>query len=205
VSCRCRYVTSLAGCRSAFRSEPLSWSKAEQLPRMAKMMSNCGYFPDLSCCRVAAASISAAIQPGSFATGVPVTAKTPRPGGRRGRKKYLTSAEQPSGNVVNDRRRAKPPSPSPSITRRRTPAALAVGVHLFGAALKHECRTPYRSGTAAFIPGRPPDRRGGPLRPGRKSQGWRRYRWRIGRVSSARPRHRKRRGRARSPRRRDRG
>jgi hypothetical protein len=29
------------------------------------------------------------------------------------------------------RRRAKPPSPSPSITRRRTPAVLAAGVHLF--------------------------------------------------------------------------
>jgi hypothetical protein len=29
------------------------------------------------------------------------------------------------------KRRAKPPSPSPSITRRRTPAALAVGVHPF--------------------------------------------------------------------------
>src|SRR5262249_36141509 len=29
------------------------------------------------------------------------------------------------------KRRAKPPSPSPSITRRRTPAGLAVGVHSF--------------------------------------------------------------------------
>src|SRR6266567_323202 len=33
------------------------------------------------------------------------------------------------------RRRAKPPSPSPSITRRRTPAAFAAGVPLLGGQL----------------------------------------------------------------------
>jgi hypothetical protein len=32
--------------------------------------------------------------------------------------------------VVEIRRRAKPPSPSPSITRRRTPAVLTAGVPL---------------------------------------------------------------------------
>ncbi len=35
------------------------------------------------------------------------------------------------GSPLIVRRRAKPPSPSPSITRCRTPAAFAVGVHLF--------------------------------------------------------------------------
>jgi len=46
-------------------------------------------------------------------------------------KKHLPGAEQPLGTTVDVKRRAKPPSPSPSITRRRTPAALAVGVHPF--------------------------------------------------------------------------
>jgi hypothetical protein len=37
----------------------------------------------------------------------------------------------PSTLPLTGTRRVKPPSPSPSITRRRTPAALAVGVHSF--------------------------------------------------------------------------
>ena len=37
----------------------------------------------------------------------------------------------PSALSLTVTRRVRPPSPSPSITRRRTPAALAVGVHSF--------------------------------------------------------------------------
>ncbi len=45
-------------------------------------------------------------------------------------KKTPMRAEQPFGTIVNSRA-GWPPSPSPSITRRGTPAALAVGVHSF--------------------------------------------------------------------------
>ncbi len=44
---------------------------------------------------------------------------------------YRPTRNPPPGPPLVPRRRAKPPSPSPSITRRRTPAALAVGVPLF--------------------------------------------------------------------------
>ena len=46
-------------------------------------------------------------------------------------KKHLRGRNNPSALSLTVTRRAKPPSPSPSITRRRTPAALAVGVHSF--------------------------------------------------------------------------
>ena len=46
---------------------------------------------------------------------------------------FAWRGNQPSTPPLMVRRRAKPPSPSPSITRRRTPAVLAAGVHLFGA------------------------------------------------------------------------
>jgi hypothetical protein len=46
-------------------------------------------------------------------------------------KNYLPGAEQPFATIVDGRAPGEPPSPSPSITRRRTPAALAVGVHPF--------------------------------------------------------------------------
>jgi hypothetical protein len=42
-----------------------------------------------------------------------------------------TRAEQPFGTIVDASAGRSPPVPSPSITRRRTPAALAVGVHSF--------------------------------------------------------------------------
>ncbi len=51
--------------------------------------------------------------------------------GNLGAKKAPTGAEQPFGTIVDGRAPGEPPSPSPSITRRRTPAALAVGVHSF--------------------------------------------------------------------------
>ena len=41
--------------------------------------------------------------------------------------------EQSFDTVVDGQSPSEPPSPSPSITRRRTPAALAVGVHPFKA------------------------------------------------------------------------
>ena len=45
--------------------------------------------------------------------------------------KKLCEVPEPPGNTgIDHRRRAKPPSPSPSITRRRTPAVLAAGVPL---------------------------------------------------------------------------
>ena len=40
-------------------------------------------------------------------------------------------AEQPLGTIVDGHAPGEAPSPSPSITRRRTPAALAVGVRPF--------------------------------------------------------------------------
>jgi hypothetical protein len=40
-------------------------------------------------------------------------------------------SEQPFDIIVDGHAPGEPPSPSPSITRRRTPAALAVGVHPF--------------------------------------------------------------------------
>jgi hypothetical protein len=46
-------------------------------------------------------------------------------------KKTPTGAEQPFDTVVDGHAPGEAPSPSPSITRRRTPAALAVGVHSF--------------------------------------------------------------------------
>jgi hypothetical protein len=46
-------------------------------------------------------------------------------------KKPSTGAEQPFDTSVDGHAPVEPPSPSPSITRRRTPAALAVGVHYF--------------------------------------------------------------------------
>ncbi len=50
----------------------------------------------------------------------------------RGNKKICSPPRnKASEDTLSVRRRAKPPSPSPSITRRRTPAALAVGVLLF--------------------------------------------------------------------------
>lgn len=55
------------------------------------------------------------------------------------------------------RRRAKPPSPSPSITRRRTPAALATGVHPFLTMLERRSLSSavsaLRAGTTARIGG----------------------------------------------------
>jgi hypothetical protein len=45
--------------------------------------------------------------------------------------KILAGAEQPFATIVDGHAPGEPPSPSPSITRRRTPAALAVGVHPF--------------------------------------------------------------------------
>src|SRR6202035_5177693 len=53
------------------------------------------------------------------------------PPGRR-RKKICGAPEPPGNTGIDHRRRAKPPSPSPSITRRRTPAVLAAGVPLYG-------------------------------------------------------------------------
>src|ERR1700687_5509929 len=47
------------------------------------------------------------------------------------RRKKLCKRPEPPGNTrIEYRRRAKPPSPSPSITRRRTPAVFAAGVPL---------------------------------------------------------------------------
>ncbi len=60
--------------------------------------------------------------------------RAPRQTPRGGPKENFYKSRNPSAQrSLMGRRRAKPPSPSPSITRRRTPAALAVGVLLFAA------------------------------------------------------------------------
>jgi hypothetical protein len=51
--------------------------------------------------------------------------------GNFGAKKTPTGTEQPFDTIVDGYTPVEPPSPSPSITRRGTPAALAVGVHSF--------------------------------------------------------------------------
>jgi hypothetical protein len=48
-----------------------------------------------------------------------------------GKKNTYRGAEHPLGTIVDVQAPGEAPSPSPSITRRRTPAALAVGVHSF--------------------------------------------------------------------------
>jgi hypothetical protein len=54
--------------------------------------------------------------------------------------KYLPGRNNPSNTIVDGHAPGEPPSPSPSITRRRTPAALAVGVHPFQGTLQPAAR-----------------------------------------------------------------
>jgi len=63
----------------------------------------------------------------------------------RHEKNYAWCRNHPATAELTDRRRAKPPSPSPSITRRRTPAVFAAGV-------------PLCEGSSLFVghPGHPP-------------------------------------------------
>src|SRR3984893_2673950 len=84
-----------------------------------------------------------------------VAARLGPPGRRR---KKICGAPEPPGNIgIDHRRRAKPPSPSPSITRRRTPAVLAAGVPLCGGTFTLHCpfRTapPWPGGTEAGVRG----------------------------------------------------
>ena len=84
------------------------------------------------------------------------------PRGKRGQartsrtaaKKICGAPEPPGNSGIDHRRRAKPPSPSPSITRRRTPAVLAAGVPLFGPFILHcpfQTALPWPRGTEARV------------------------------------------------------
>ena len=139
VSCICQLVISRTVCPSVFRSEPLMWSRD-----VAGKKGICAYFRAMWSCRAGGASILrtilAAISPVPRRPGLAAAARRPQrnpsPGKERrpqGEKNYGSGRNHAPTPPLTVRRRAKPPSPSPSITRRRTPVALAAGVHLFWA------------------------------------------------------------------------
>jgi hypothetical protein len=122
-------------------------------------------------------------------TGVVAAAAQARPrrfpdrpqGISRSGEKNCDRCRNPSpGSPLIVRRRAKPPSPSPSITRCRTPAAFAVGVHLFVPLKARSFRGPR------------PDCRDGSFPCGRNSPEWPRFRRTSGPGFFAHPpRHRR--------------
>jgi hypothetical protein len=124
-----------AVCRSVSRSVRPMWSRA-----VAARMANCAYFRAIWSCPAASASTLPRTLPvrrrpapaAARAAGAKIRAKSAKNAVPPGLKKLWPAAEPLANTAVNCRRRAKPPSPSPSITRRRTPAVLAAGVHLFG-------------------------------------------------------------------------
>jgi hypothetical protein len=128
VPCRCQRIVSLRPCPSASRSAPAMWSRAAVVK-----MGICAYFRAMWCCPAGGGSMFRPI-PASRRRTVALPGahrlKTGpgRPGGGR---KNISAGQEPHGNSgIDNRRRAKPPSPSPSITRRRAPVALATGAHL---------------------------------------------------------------------------
>jgi hypothetical protein len=151
VSCICLKATRRAACPSGSRSARPMWSRAEAAKR-----GICGYFRATSSYRAASASIlwpiSAVRQP-PVPVSDPGTAAKDRP--KRAEKvvqpelkKLWPLVEPPADMAVEYSRRAKPPSPSPSITRRRTPVALAAGVHL----LFERSRSPFLGHCRNFRP-----------------------------------------------------
>jgi len=136
MSCICQQVISRTVCPSVFRSGQLMWSRD-----VAAKRGICAYFRVIWSCPAAGGSTSPTILAAillvphrreltvvrAVATELKIGGKAP-PGGR---KKYETGRNHPPRAPLIVRRRAKPPSPSPSITRCRTPVAVAAGVHLF--------------------------------------------------------------------------
>ena len=150
VSCNCQLVISRTVSPSVFPSEPRMWSR-----EAAGNTANCAYSRAMWSCRAGQRINLVDDFCGNFAgpaspSGAPPPRGGPQWNSPQGKKRRQPGKENygPSRNdspalPLTVRCRAKPPSPSPSITRRRTPVALAAGVHLFLVPLRSQRAAPY--------------------------------------------------------------